>query len=67
MALVASWEVLAVDDVGPGCCVGTRLYRVSTVATLHDGTMTPAQVDVSMSPAALEAWMGAVGSKPVTP
>lgn len=64
---MASWEVLAVDDLGPGCCPGTRQYRLATVAFTDDGMMRSASIEVSCSPAAFERWMGQVGARPVTP
>lgn len=64
---MASWEVLAVNDLGPGCCPGTRRYRLVTIATTEDGTMRPASVEVSCSPEAFDRWMAEVGNRPVTP
>lgn len=67
MPLVASWEVLEVEDLGPGCCPGARRYRLHAVATTEDGTMRSTSVEVSCSPAAFDRWRAEVGSRPVTP
>lgn len=67
MPLVASWEVLEVTDAGPGCCPGTRLFRLSTVSTMTDGTLRPAAVEFSMTAEACERWMAEVGNGVVVP
>lgn len=67
VAKLVSWEVLEVADAGPGCCPGTRRYVLSTVATMDDGTLRPANVECSMSPEAMQRWTAAVGHGPVVP
>lgn len=67
MACVASWEVLAVDDIGPGTTERTRRFRISTIAALDDETLRPVQVNVVMTPTAMERWQAAAGQRPVTP
>lgn len=67
MALIASWEVLAVDDVGESEVPGARRYLVSTVTELIDGTLLPVQVELSLSPPAMARWLAAVEGQRVIP
>lgn len=67
MSLIAAWELLAVDDLGPGVEEGTRRMKVSTVAHLPDGGMQFVQARVDLSPEQLDVWVRTVAGRQVEP
>ncbi len=53
--LVASWEHLSTDDIGPGT-EGKRRVKVTAVASLSDGTLRMVAARVEMTPDELRRW-----------
>ncbi len=52
MALVASWEVLTVDDVGEAE-PGVRKVDIAAIAEAHDGSMRVVRAELAMTPRVL--------------
>lgn len=67
MGIVAAWELLATDDLGPGEDEGTRRYRISTVAESPDGTLRFVQTVTDLTPGQLQRWERSMDGKRVQP
>lgn len=67
MALIAAWEAIAVDDLGPGAAEGTRSYKITTVAETPDGTLHMVAAICDLTPEQLENWRASMDGKRVQP
>ena len=57
VGLVTSWELLGVDDVGPGEADGTRRVKVHTVAHGPGDTTRLVDATVEVRPELFEEWL----------
>lgn len=67
MPLLASWEVLAIDEIGPGGQPGQRRFHIWTIATTTDGDLQPVNVTRDVAPEVMVRWAAARGHGKVTP
>lgn len=62
MTLVASWEVLAIDDVGEAE-PGVRKVDVTAVAQTPDGSMRMVRAEMAMTPRVLAGFVDRLASE----